>query len=195
MVSNSLCDHTGAVIFHNRVQHGSFLCRCSGWDKWNLQRIQDEFPQCHFISIITSVSSQSHGHRWQSQSAKPCRKGLSLCLTQPWPQLQINTFPQLWSLVQTFLQCCDKDTQGTLCHNARTCTSRALWHWNRSNDALVAQYSEHQNHRSSRGAGYTQQNKQITAAAAYTVTYLCFFSATKPYEAVAVELFLHLFCW
>lgn len=51
MVSNSLCEHTGAVIFHNRVQHGSFL---SGW---NLQRIQDDFPEYHFISSITRVSS------------------------------------------------------------------------------------------------------------------------------------------
>lgn len=84
VVSNSLCEHTGAVIFHNRVQHGSFL---SGW---NLQRIQDDFLECHFYlhhhqckfpkGMATGDNPKVQSLAWRA-----------LCPTQ----LQINTFPQL----------------------------------------------------------------------------------------------------
>lgn len=156
MVSNSLCEHTGAVIFHNSVQHGYFLCGCSGWQKWNLQRIQDNFPECHFISIITSVSSPKPWPQVTIPKSRALQEGP--CASHSSSPSCTQTFPQPQSLLQTFLQCCGKELQGTLCHNARTCTGKG------ADDAQIAEYSEHQNHRSYRGAGFTQQNKQITSS-------------------------------
>ena len=66
---------------------------------------------------------------------------------------------------------------------------------------LIAQYSIHKNHRSYRGgrlypahpSAAEARTSRLPATAAYIVTYLSFF-VTKPYEAFAIELFLHLFC-
>lgn len=70
MVSNSFCEQTVAVISHNRVQHGSSLYGCSGWDKWHFQRIQDVFPECHLTSIITTVCSPN---LWPQMTIPKCK--------------------------------------------------------------------------------------------------------------------------
>lgn len=67
---------------------------------------------------------------------------------------------------------------------------------------LIEQYSIHKIPRSYRqGRFYLAQpsaaearTSRLPATAVYIVTYLSFF-VTKPYEAFAVALFLHLFCW